>query len=91
MNENVKAMPFPVFQNHCGERKFLYAGKPGFFRVACRMNNDQLKCNDKCCPIWNSDKVFPCSLETEPKNPKDLRVQSLRDINLALKGNSNAE
>jgi len=70
---NEKIVPFQVFQAHCDERKFIYAGKPGNFNVLCRLND--FKCNIKCCPIWNSKRVADA--------PKDM--VSLRDVNLALR------
>ena len=74
----MKVVPFPVFQAHCDERKFVYAGSPGKFDVYCRLGPE--RCNNELCPIWNSDKVQP--LDDKP-------VQPLRDINLRLKNGIN--
>jgi hypothetical protein len=71
---NLKIVPFPVFQAHCGERKFIYSGRPGNFHVNCSIDSNPNKCNVLVCPVWNSDRV------------KDITEnQSLRDINLVLK------
>lgn len=70
---NEKIVPFQVFQAHCDERRFIYAGKPGNFNVLCKLNDS--KCNIKCCPIWNSKRVTAV--------PND--IISLRDVNLALR------
>jgi hypothetical protein len=76
MKESYKVVPFPVFQAHCGERNFLYAGKPGMFNVSCRLPSGPERCNPDVCPIWNSTRV------KDP--PRDLI--SLREINQALRG-----
>jgi hypothetical protein len=69
-----KIMPFQVFQAHCCERNFLYAGKPRYFNVECRLGPD--RCNQNICPIWNSNRV------------RDVPSMSLRDINLTLKNDT---
>jgi len=74
---NDKIVPFQVFQAHCDERRFIYAGKPGNFNVLCKLEN--YKCNKKNCPIWNSNRVSDI-----PEN-----MISLRDVNLALRYQEN--
>jgi hypothetical protein len=71
---NLKIVPFPVFQAHCGERKFIYSGKPGNFHVNCSIDGSPNKCNGLVCPVWNSNRVRDI-----------IESQSLRDINIALK------
>jgi len=76
---NEKIVPYQVFQAHCDERRFIYAGKPGNFNVLCRLNDS--KCNIKCCQIWNSKRVAEV--------PKD--IMSLRDVNLALRSQGDGD
>jgi len=66
-----KIVPFQVFQAHCIERKFSYAGKPGHFYVECRLG--PIRCNLRVCPIWNSTRV------------REIPDMSLRGLNLTLK------
>ncbi len=75
MKESLRIVPFPVFQCHCGERNFKYAGRPGAFNVSCKLPGGPQKCNPEVCPIWNSDRV-------ERLPPPDM---SLREINLKLR------
>lgn len=69
-----KIMPFQVFQAHCIERNFLYAGTAGHFNVECRLGPD--RCNQYVCPIWNSSRV------------RDIPYMSLRELNLTLKNDA---
>ena len=75
MIDSKKIVSFSVFQSHCDERFFLYAGRPGYFNVSCKKPNGPNRCNSGVCPIWNSDIVMDVPVETK----------SLREINLNLK------
>lgn len=74
-NSIKRVISFPVFQAHCDERKFIYAGEPGRFNVACRMPGGD-KCNVASCPVWNSDRVETVHAQ---------EGKSLAEINMALK------
>ena len=78
----IKPMPFPVFQAHCDERKFVYAGAPGRFDVYCRLGPE--RCNHSVCPVWNSDKIKSKPQNVLEKKPQEP-AQTLREINLRLK------
>ena len=79
-------VPHQVFQAHCGERSFKYAGEPGKFHVSCRLGPD--KCNREVCPIWNSNRVKPIN---NKEQKQEIEGQSLRDVNLALKEKKDAK
>ena len=76
MINSIKMVHFAVFQAHCGERNFMYAGRTGYFNVSCKLPGGPDRCTPSLCPIWNSDRV---------KDPPKGLV-SLREINLTLKG-----
>ena len=58
-SENDWTVPWPVFREHCDERKFIADNLPGHYRIVCRIDHHTCE-KPGDCPVANHDnKILP--------------------------------